>query len=52
MCLAGVVFADEAEALERRMLGVLVPDSGTEERQTATPEPNVLEQLILTREDR
>jgi integrase len=32
--LAGVVFADEAEALERRMLG-LVPKSGTEEPQTA-----------------
>ena len=31
--LAGVVFADEAEALERRLLGTVVPD--TEEPQTA-----------------
>ena len=33
--LAGVVFADEAQALERRLLGGLVPESGTEEPQTA-----------------
>ena len=33
--LAGVVFADEAEALERRLLGGLVPNSGTEEPPTA-----------------
>ena len=33
--LAGVVFAKEAEALERRLLGGLVPDPGTEEPQTA-----------------
>jgi integrase len=33
--LAGVVFAEEAEALERRLLGGLVPNSGTEEPQTA-----------------
>jgi integrase len=32
--LAGVVFADEAAALERRMLG-LVPNSGTEQPETA-----------------
>jgi hypothetical protein len=33
--LAGVVFADEAAALERRMLGGLVPIGGTEEPETA-----------------
>jgi hypothetical protein len=33
--LAGVVFADEAEALERRLLGTLVPEIGTDESQTA-----------------
>jgi hypothetical protein len=33
--LAGVVFAEEAEALERRLLGTVVPKSGTEEPQTA-----------------
>jgi integrase len=33
--LAGVVFADEAEALERRLLGGLVPQTGTKEPQTA-----------------
>jgi integrase len=33
--LAGVVFAEEAEALERRLLGGLVPNPGTEEPQTA-----------------
>ncbi len=33
--LAGVVFADEAEALERRMLGTLVPETGTKEPETA-----------------
>ena len=33
--LAGVVFAAEAEALERRLLGGLVPNAGTEEPQTA-----------------
>lgn len=33
--LAGVVFATEAEALERRLLGELVPKTGTEEPQTA-----------------
>jgi hypothetical protein len=32
--LTGVVFADEAAALERWMLG-LVPESGTEEPETA-----------------
>jgi hypothetical protein len=35
--LAGVVFAEEAEALERRLLGGLVPNAGTEESQTALP---------------
>jgi integrase len=33
--LAGVVFAAEAAALERRLLGTLVPNSGTEEAETA-----------------
>jgi integrase len=33
--LAGVVFAAEAEALERRMLGTLVPETGTKEAETA-----------------
>jgi hypothetical protein len=33
--LAGVVFADEAEALERRLLGTVAPKAGTEEPQTA-----------------
>lgn len=33
--LAGVVFRDEAAALERRMLGTLVPDSGTDTPETA-----------------
>lgn len=33
--LAGVVFAAGAEALERRLLGGLVPESGTNEPQTA-----------------
>jgi hypothetical protein len=32
--LAGVVFPEEAEALERRLLG-LVPQTGTEEPETA-----------------
>jgi len=32
--LAGVVFAEEAAALKRRMLG-LVPETGTEETETA-----------------
>ena len=32
--LAGVVFAAEAEALERRLLGTPVPSSGTEEPET------------------
>jgi hypothetical protein len=34
--LAGVVFADETAALERRMLGGLVPNPGTEEPETAS----------------
>ena len=33
--LAGVVFRDEAAALENRMLGV--PETGTKEPQTASP---------------
>jgi integrase len=33
--LAGVVFAEEAEALERRLLGGPVPNSGTKSPQTA-----------------
>ena len=33
--LAGVVFAEEAEALERRLLGGLVANPGTEEAQPA-----------------
>ena len=37
--LAGVVFAEEAEALERRLLGGLVPESGTDEPQTALGSP-------------
>jgi hypothetical protein len=32
--LAGVVFRDEANALEDRMLGVLVPQTATESAQT------------------
>jgi hypothetical protein len=35
--LAGVVFADEATALEQRMFGAPVPESGTKEPQTASP---------------
>ena len=33
--LAGVVFRDESDALERRLLGALVPNRGTESPQTA-----------------
>ena len=33
--LAGVVFPDEAEALERRLLGVPVPKAGTDRPETA-----------------
>ena len=33
--LAGVVFAAEAEALERRLFGGLVPIRGTDEPETA-----------------
>jgi hypothetical protein len=33
--LAGVVFANQAKALERRLLGTVVPKTGTEEPQTA-----------------
>nr|MBA3244135.1 tyrosine-type recombinase/integrase [Actinomycetota bacterium] len=40
--LAGVVFRDEASALERRMLGgVPVQDSGTNHPETAQPSENV-----------
>ena len=35
LLLAGVVFAAEAEALERRLLGGLVPKRGTDEPETA-----------------
>jgi hypothetical protein len=33
--LAGVVFAAEAEALERCLLGSVVPESGTDVSETA-----------------